>query len=54
MEYVCCKVFQMLSFIIILEKDFRLNMCVEALYRAFVRLILKYGCVFWDPYTAKI
>ena len=51
-NYICCKAFKTLGFVMRLARDFHLGLSVKSLFRALVRPILEYGAVIWDPHTA--
>ncbi|XP_025192863.1 uncharacterized protein LOC112592916 [Melanaphis sacchari] len=52
-NYVCCKAFKSLGFVMRLSKDFQFDISIKTLYCALVRPILEYGSVVWDPHTAN-
>ncbi|XP_050528067.1 uncharacterized protein LOC126898166 [Daktulosphaira vitifoliae] len=51
-DYVCCKAFKALGFIMRLAKDFKQGLSLKMLFCSIVRPILEYGSVVWDLYTA--
>lgn len=51
-NYICCKAFKTLGFVMRLARDFHLGLSVKSLICALVRPILEYGAVVWDPHTA--
>lgn len=51
-EFMCCKVFKTLGFVMRLTKDFQLSTSIKVLFCILVRHILEYSCIVWDPYTA--
>ena len=51
-NYVCCKGFKTLGFIMRNSKDFRSSMSIKALFCSLVRPILEYGTIVWDPHTS--
>lgn len=51
-DYVCCKAFKALGFIMRLTKDFKQEVSLKVLFCSVVSLILDYGCMIWDPVTA--
>lgn len=53
-ENVCCKVLKTLSFINRVTNDFKLLIPLKALYYDFVRLILEYSSILWDPSATTI
>lgn len=52
-EYICCKVYWTLGFILRLYRDLRLSLSIKLLYYALVRPILEYGAVIWNPHSAS-
>lgn len=52
-EYVYCKVFKMLGFVMRFTRDFHLGISIKLPFCTLVYPILKYGVVVWDPYTAS-
>lgn len=53
-ESVYCKTFKTLYFIRRITSDFKLSIFLKALYCAFVRKLLQYVFILWDPSTATI
>ncbi|KAL4153506.1 hypothetical protein QTP88_001339 [Uroleucon formosanum] len=51
-EMICCSALRTLGFVMKLAKYFGLKSSLKALYCSFVRPILEYGAVIWDPHTA--
>jgi hypothetical protein len=51
-DSACCKALKTLGFIKRVASEFKLSTPLKALYCAFVRPILEYGSVIWDPSTA--
>ncbi|VVC28191.1 Hypothetical protein CINCED_3A012669 [Cinara cedri] len=52
-NYVCCKGFKTLRFIMKLSKNIRSRMFIKALFYELVRPILEYDADVWDPHTAN-
>jgi len=50
---MCCKAWKALGFIMRLTKKFSQINTAKTLYCAIVRLILEYGSLIYDPYTAN-
>jgi len=49
-EYVCCKAFKTLRFVLRLCRDFRLSLSYKVLCYALVRPIVEHGAFIWDPH----
>lgn len=52
LDLICCKVLKLLGYVKRIFQEFKLVTPIKTLYCAFVRSILEYGAVVWDPYTA--
>lgn len=50
-EKVTCKALKLLGFIKRISADFKLSSSLKTLYCSFVRSVLEYGLVIWDPCT---
>jgi len=51
-DNICCKALKMLGFIKRISNEFKLTSPIKTLYCAYVRSILEYGAVVWDPSTS--
>ena len=49
---MCCKALKMLGFIKRICSEFKLVTLLKYLYCAFLRLILEYRVIIWDPSTS--
>jgi len=52
LDKICCKALKTLGFIRRVSSEFKLVSSLKSLYCAFVRSILEYGSVVWDPGTS--
>uniref|UniRef100_A0A2S2P984 RNA-directed DNA polymerase n=1 Tax=Schizaphis graminum TaxID=13262 RepID=A0A2S2P984_SCHGA len=52
LDNICCKALKMLGFIKRICNEFKLTSSIKTLYCAYVRSILEYGAVVWDPSTS--
>ncbi|XP_008182540.1 uncharacterized protein LOC103309289 [Acyrthosiphon pisum] len=52
LDNICCKALKMLGFIKRICNEFKLTSPIKTLYCAYVRFILEYGAVVWDPSTS--
>ncbi|XP_050540336.1 uncharacterized protein LOC126904976 [Daktulosphaira vitifoliae] len=52
LDKMCCKAFTPLGYIRRICNDFKLVSSLKTLYCSFVRLILEYGLIVWDPVTS--
>jgi hypothetical protein len=52
-ESICCKALKVLGFIKRISVKFKLAAPLKTIYCSFVRSILEYSSVLWDPHTAS-
>ncbi|XP_060880762.1 uncharacterized protein LOC132952469 [Metopolophium dirhodum] len=50
-EKVICKALKLLGFVKRISAEFKLPSSLETLYCSFVRSVLEYGVIVWDPCT---